>query len=598
MAGFPPIKGDKEAIQWLRWDNRAFEVAQREDKPVLLSITAVWCYWCQVMEETTFTDSEVIGYVTDNFIPVQVDNDHRPDVNARYNVGGWPTTAFLNPHGGFIAGATYLPPDQLLAMLVEVRRAYDDDRAGLYDQAAQLHRQRQEYLGRVTPGPELDHRLVDLTARRMCGVYDARNGGFGEEPKFPSAPILQFIIHLYRVTREEYYRAMLEKTLDALLSGELFDGAEGGFFRYCAQGDWTEAQHEKMLEDNVRLARVFMDASLLLGKEEYGTAASRTIDYILDNLADEKSYGFKGSQGAHSDYFTLPQEARDAGAAPPADPFCYAGWTSQAVSLLLEASWKLGRPELASRAAASLERLHEISGGSRLPHAFDEQGVLSPQIPDDADFLADWAGYLVALMDANDYCAEDGKYLQRAEAVAAHLDRVFHDNARGSYFDIPSDPDAAGYMRLREKPLPENVQVAEGLLKLHHATGNTSYRMRAENVLRAYTEANRDFGEHAAGYAVAVDRFLHSPVEITIEGDAQGAVAAALAQAAAAVGYPHVIIKWSGSPPGSGTMAHVCVDTLCYPPVSNPDDLEASVREALEGPGNPVESIFERFVSF
>ena len=191
---------------------------------------------------------------------------------------------------------------------------------GLYDQAAQLHRQRQEYLGRVAAGPELDHRLVDLTARRMCGVYDARNGGFGEEPKFPSAPILQFIIHLYRVTGEEYYRAMLEKTLNALLSGELFDGAEGGFFRYCAQADWTEAQHEKMVEDNIRLARVFMDAALILEREEYRATASGTIDYLLVNLWDERSGGFRGSQGAHSDYFALSREARQTGNAPPSDP--------------------------------------------------------------------------------------------------------------------------------------------------------------------------------------------------------------------------------------------------------------------------------------
>ena len=582
----------------MRWDGHAFEIAQQEDKPVLLSITAVWCYWCQVMEETTFTDPDVIGYIAENFVPVQVDNDHRPDVNARYNVGGWPTTAFLTPHGGYMAGATYLPPDQLLAMLVEVKRAYDDDRAGLYDQAAQLNRQRQEYLGRVAAGGELDHRLVDLTARRMCGVYDARNGGFGEEPKFPSAPILQFILHLYRVTGEEYYRAMLEKTLNALLSGELFDGAEGGFFRYCAQEDWTEAQHEKMVEDNIRLARVFMDAALILEREEYRAAASSTIDYLLVNLWDEGSGGFRGSQGAHSDYFALPQEARQDSSAPPPDPYCYAGWTAQAASLLLEASWKLGRPELAERALASLEGLHEMSGGARLPHVFDESGAPSPQLPDEADFLGDWAAYLVALMDAYDYCSGDGKYLQRAEATVAHIDRVFYDNARGACFDIASDPNAVGYMRLREKPLPENAQVAEGLLRLHHATGDASYRLRAENILRAYTEANWDFGEHAASYAVAVDRFLHSPVEITIEGDAQSAETFALAQAAARVGYPHVVVKRSGASPGTGAMAHVCVDTLCYPPVSQPEELAASVQEALEGPGNPVESIFERFVSF
>ena len=104
-------------IAWLPWGPDAFARAQEADKPVLLSIGAVWCYWCQVMDETTYADAEVVGYIRRNFVPVRVDNDHRPDVNGRYNVGGWPTTAFLTPHGGIIGGATYLPADQLLAML-------------------------------------------------------------------------------------------------------------------------------------------------------------------------------------------------------------------------------------------------------------------------------------------------------------------------------------------------------------------------------------------------------------------------------------------------------------------------------------------------
>ena len=152
MTGASGTNEQGNGIRWAYWSAEAFERAQQQDKPVLLSITAVWCYWCHVMEETTYADAEVADFVNEHFVPVLVDNDHRPDVNARYNVGGWPTTAFLTPHGGYIAGATYLPPDQMLAMLMEVRRAYDEDKAGIYDQSAQLHRQRQDYVGQVAAG--------------------------------------------------------------------------------------------------------------------------------------------------------------------------------------------------------------------------------------------------------------------------------------------------------------------------------------------------------------------------------------------------------------------------------------------------------------
>ena len=599
MAGTPPTDGKSTEVQWLHWGPDAFALAQEADKPVLLSISAVWCYWCHVMEETTYSDSDLASFVNNNFVPVMVDNDHRPDVNARYNVGGWPTTAFLTPHGGYIAGATYLPADQLLAMLMEVKRAYDEDKSGIYDQTAQLHRQRQDYVGRVSAGiGELDHRLVDTTARRMAGAYDARYGGFGEEPKFPSAPILQFMLHLYRTSGEDFYQAILQKSLDGMIAGELYDGVDGGFFRYCAQQDWTEVQHEKMLEDNINLARVFLDASILLDDPEYKKVASRTLDYLVNVLLDSESWGFRGSQGAHSDYFGYPEEDRKTGEAPAPDPFSYTGLTCQAASLLLEAAWKLPRPELAAIALKSLETLSAFAAGGRLPHAFDRHGRPSPQLSEETDLLTDWAAYLNALLDAHNSCPNDPEYLSLAQEAVEQLDVRFYDQARSGYFDTEADTGAVGYLRLREKPLSENVIMVEALLKLHHATGDTSYQLRAENVLRAYVEANRDFGEHAASYAVAVDHFLHPPVEITIEGEAGHEATVALSLAACRVNHPYVIIKPVSAEHGAAALAHVCVDTLCFPPVSRPEELVASVSEALAGPQTPAESIFERFVSF
>ena len=606
MAGTFPNDGRPggSQIQWRHWGDDAFEAAQEEDKPVLLAISAVWCYWCLVMEETTYADPEVMEFVNGNFVAVLVDNDHRPDVNARYNVGGWPTTSLLTPHGGHIAGATYLPADQMLAMLGEVKRAYDEDKAGIYDQAAQLHRQRQEYGARVAMGPEVGHWLVDGIARRMTGAYDARNGGFGEEPKFPAAPILRLFLHLYRTTGEEFYRALLVKTLDGMVEGELYDAVEGGFFRYCAGGDWSEAQHEKMAEDNVSLARVFMEAGTLLEEARYSEVAGRTLDFLMETLLDREAGGFRGSQGAHSEYFGLDEEGRQERAAPEPDPYCYTNWTCQGISLLLEAAWKLPRPELAERALELLEGVSARAEQGRLAHAFDGTGQPSAQLPAGTDLLGDWAAYLNALTDAYNCCPNGTgpDYLARAQGAAEELDRRFYDQGRGGYGDTEGDSvktvsGSVGYMRLREKPLAENVLVAEALLKLHQATGEDRYRMRVENVLRAYGEANRDFGEHAAAYAVAVDHFLHPPVEITVEGAPGREDTQELVAAAARVKHPHVVVK-AAAVESDMAVAHVCVDTLCFPPVSRAEELAASVEEALAGPQGPVGSIFERFVGF
>ena len=594
-----PDRDTAKGIRWLTWSPAAFERAQQEDKPILLSISAVWCYWCQVMEQTTYVDPAVVEFISDNFVPVMVDNDHRPEVNARYNVGGWPTTALLTPHGGSIAGATYLPADQLLAMLSEVRRAYAEDKPGLYDQAAQLQRQRQEYVHRAAAGPELTHRQVDRIARRIAGVYDARNGGFGEEPKFPAAPILQFLLHCYRTTGEKFYRAMLEKTLNAMLDGELYDPVDGGFFRYCAQADWTEAQHEKLLEDNIGLARVFLDAALLLDNPQYRQAAAKTIDYLLTTLYCEKARGFRGSQGAHSDYFAQPPQVRQVQEPPPADAYCYAAGSLQAISLLLEASWKLPRPELTGPALQVLDNLAGQAAGGRLPHAFDQSGQPSAQLSESGDLLMDWAALLNALMDAYHCCPQRPDHLQQAVAAAAELENRFADRSRGAFFDTAPDPAAAGALRIREKPLPENVAAALALLKLHHATGDSQYQQRAESVLSAFVEINRDYGEHAAAYAVAVDCFLHPPLEITLEGSTDAADYAAMAQAAVGIDYPNVIIKPNLTAGGdSPVQAHICLDTVCFPPVSQPSALAQSVTEALAGSPSPIENIFERFAGF
>jgi len=111
-------------IDWVPWSAEAFARAAREAKPVLLSITAAWCRACHEMDRTTYADPEVASLVRDRFIAVRVDTDRRPDINERYNLGGWPTTAFLTAAGDVITGGTFVPVDRMRGVLERVSTAY------------------------------------------------------------------------------------------------------------------------------------------------------------------------------------------------------------------------------------------------------------------------------------------------------------------------------------------------------------------------------------------------------------------------------------------------------------------------------------------
>ena len=590
---FSPNPNVAHRINWLPWGEEAFNKAQSENKPVLLSISAVWCYWCHVMDETSYSDRGVQALVNDNFVAVRVDNDHRPDVNARYNVGGWPTTAFLTAHGGLIGGATYLPPDQFIAMLAEFKDAYREDRPALYDQARHLLRQRQERVNRAAAGPDVEESLVDMVSRTVAGAYDAVYGGFGLAPKFPNGPIVDFLVHMARTTGEEFYRVMLEKTLDGMCSGPLYDSEEGGFFRHSANADWSGPQWEKLLEDNVVLCKTYMDAYSLLGKDNYLAVASQCVQYMMTYLYDESAAGFHGSQGAHSEYFRLSVSERPLQTLPPVDPSCYGSTNAQAVSLLLDAAWRLAQPDLTKTALRVLEAIDSAARNGELSHVFDEFG------PNDGPaFLTDWAYLLTALVDAHKYTGQ-GSYLDRAVTVASEMLDRFFDESNGGFFDIESDPQALGYLRLREKPLPDNIAAVTALLDVYQATRNPDYRQVAEAALSAFIGSYKEWGEYSAGYGIAVDRLKNDPVEVSIEGLPEDPGTRAMLKAAYRLSCANLVIKpVMVDELQLPAQAHVCLDTLCLPPVTDPDLLGDAVSGIGPAGASPFENILDRLAGF
>ena len=587
---FSPNPNRAHLVKWQPWSPAAFTKAQEEDKPVLLSISAVWCYWCHVMDDDTYSDPEVQDLLNEHFVTIRVDNDHRPDINARYNVGGWPTTAFLTGHGGLIGGATYLPPEQLISMITEFAEAYKNDRPTLYTQARDLLNTRKDHAQRFVASSQLEESMTDRVSRIVVGSYDATNGGFGSEPKFPNASILRFLNHQYRTTGEDFFASMLIKTLDSLSDGQVHDSSDGGFFRHCAQADWTQPQHEKMLEDNLRLAREFLDASILLNRPKYRETAKQTFDYLLEQLYDPAVPGFRGSQGAHSDYFSLSPDQRTADARPESDPSCYASNNGLAVTVLLDAAWKLGDLSLQTKALQTLETLDSAARSGSFSHVYSEQG------PSDVPaFFTDWVWLLTALVQAHGNTAAEG-YLERAVAVAQIMVDGFFDQKAGGFFDIEDQPDGIGHLQIKEKVLADNTVAAQALIRLHQTTRNADYRQIAEATLSAFVETFREQGEFAADYGLTVHLLNNDLVEVTVEGKPEDAGCQALLAAAVRLPQPNLDIKTIVAVDGdSVARAHVCLDTVCLPPVDSPAELSEAVAGLTKQQESPFQDIFQVF---
>ena len=587
---FSPNPNQAHVINWQPWGSVPFSKAQEENKPVLLSISAVWCYWCHVMDESTYSDPEVQELLNDHFITIRVDNDHRPDINSRYNVGGWPTTAFLTAHGGLVGGATYLPPEQLISMISEFAEAYSNDRPTLYTQARDLYNNRKTHSQKSVAIGELEGFLVDRVSRMVAGAYDALNGGFGTEPKFPNASIIQFINHLQRTSGEGFYASMLTKTLDSMTGGQVMDSIDGGFFRHSTRADWSQPQHEKMLEDNLTLAREFLNAGIIQERPDYQETAKQTFKYLMEEMYDNTAPGFRGSQGAHSDYYAMDPGQRKEYTRPAPDPFCYVNGNGLAVTVLLDAAWKLGEPSFQETALTVLENLNSMELSGSFSHVFSSNG------PSDAPPLfTDYAWLLTALLKAHGNTANE-TYLERAVAVAQRMVDRFFDQNGGGFFDIEERSDATGHMQIREKVLADNTVAAQALIRLYQPTRNSDYLQIAEATLSAFVETFQEQGEFAADYGLAVNLLKSDLVEITVEGSPEDLGYNDMVTAVARLPQPNVDIKTiSNSGTSKVVRAHICLDTICLPPVDSPIELADAVAGLINQQKNPIQDIFQVF---
>ncbi|MCS7207887.1 MAG: DUF255 domain-containing protein [Dehalococcoidia bacterium] len=585
---FSPRPNRAHEIQWRPWGETAFQEAQREDKPVLLAISAVWCHWCHVMDETSYSDAEAIRLINSHYIPIRVDNDQHPEVNQRYNMGGWPTTAFLTPEGDIIAGGTYIPPHQFKEVLVRVATLYRQQKASVYRTAQEMRTRRMERIRRVQAGTPLSFQVVDSVVRAVTGLYDPFFGGFGSQPKFPMTDAQHLLLDQYAQTRDPLFLRMVVKTLDSMSQGALWDKVEGGFFRYSTRRDWSEPHYEKMAEDQASLLRLYLRAWKVTRQPLYREIAEGIIGYVNKRLHSPDLGVFWGSQDADEAYYALDATGRARTLPPFVDRTVYTNWNGQMVIAYVEASDLLGQTSLRQQAVRALDFLWNnlwSEADKALFHCWAEG---KPFVD---GTLTDYAWLTLALAEAYRRTGTPAM-LERAQTLAHTMLERFWDSHSGGLWDVGPGVAPLGYLQLKEKSLTDNTVAAEALRLLSTITGQSTHASRAHDTLTAFVQVAQDYGEHAAAYARAVLRHLFPPLEVNIVGPSQASETHALLDAAFALPYPCVepllldtsdphALASRGFVLGTKPQAYVCLQGACLPPIDDPAHLTQAVEQFL-----------------
>ena len=485
------------------------------------------------MDETTYSNQGVIDLINRDYIPIRVDNDLRPDVNNRYNMGGWPTTAFLTPQGDILTGATYLPPDQMLGALERVEGYYRGNKPQIVAQVLEGRKKASSVV--AASAGSLDPRLVDAVLAAVENAYDRTYGGFGGSPKFPQTEAIALLAEQSARRDEPQLLEMARFTLRQMAGGGTYDHVEGGFFRYSTTQDWSVPHFEKMLEDHGGL----ISALALAGEGEILDSATAYLDRVL---RDPATGLYAGSQDADEAYYALDAEGRAGLEAPYVDRRVYSNWNCMLAVAYLEADARLGRPALRQEASELLDRLFadNFTAAGGMLHAEGIGGQLGDQA---WALLAAVRGFQSGLGAA---------WLATAEAVAAHLEEAYADADFGGYFDHAAGEEL-GRLEDRLKPIGENSVVALALFELGTLAGG-EHRERGRRALESVAQLPARYGLMAAGWARAYDRYLGEPVKVTT-GSAD------LARAALAI-KPYAVIE-----PSSDQRAVVCLGTLCLAPV-------------------------------
>lgn len=582
-------------VNWYPWGEEAFEKARKENKPIFLSIGYSTCHWCHVMNEESFSREDVAKLMNETFVSIKVDSEERPDIDNIYmNIsvmmtgsGGHPLTVFMTPDKKPFLVATYLPKESkfgrtgMLDLIPKIKDAWATDHEKIVATAEKITNSLRNN-NDSNPGREPDVSTLNLAYQQFKGQFDETNGGFGQAQKFPSPQNLLFLLRYWKRNSEPKALAMVEKTLQAMRNGGIYDHLGFGFHRYSTETTWRVPHFEKMLYDQAMLVMAYTEAFQATGKLEYAQTAKEVLTYVLRDLTAPNG-GFYSAEDADSEgiegkfYHWYDAQLRQILDKKDADlAIKVFGIDGNKTNILylpkplpdFAAELKIPQDELNTRLSGIREKLFAAREKRIHPHKDDKiltdwNGLMIAALSKAAQVF-DEPKYAIAANRAADFVlknliAKDGRILHRFRAeqaaINAHADdyaffiwgllelyetdfnverlksalklnadfeKNFWDEKNGGFFFAATD---AEQLLTRQKEIydgaiPSANSVAMlNLLRLSRITANSSFDDKAVKLSKAFAGNIRT---EPAGYAqlmTAIDFGTGPSYEVVIVGN-------------------------------------------------------------------------------
>jgi uncharacterized protein YyaL (SSP411 family) len=432
-------------VNWYPWGEEALGLARKLDKPIFLSIGYSACHWCHVMEHESFESEEIAKILNENFIAIKVDREERPDLDEIYmtavqlmtNGGGWPLSVWLTPNLEPFFGGTYFPPEDrwgrvgFKKLLLQLAQFWHQRRSDVLKSATQLTTSLNQINRLQSVDIQLDQSLWKSAFKSADQRFDERHGGFGSMPKFPQTMELSFLLRYCFHTGEKRALAMVEKSLQEMAIGGVYDHLGGGFHRYSTDERWLVPHFEKMLYDNALLTITYLEAFQITKNKNYAEIARATLDYVLGEMTSSEG-GLFSSQDADSEgeegkfYVWQKDEIESILGEEESGLFCdiydvsdQGNWEGKNILHLrrsLEGAAKeygLSLSELKERLTKDRQKLFEVRS-KRIPPSTDDK------------ILTDWNGLMISAFCKGYQVLGDQKYLTAAQkAVDFLLEKLY-----------------------------------------------------------------------------------------------------------------------------------------------------------------------------
>ncbi len=560
-------------VQWSNWDSALFDRAKAEKRLVILDLEAVWCHWCHVMAEKTYSDATVDGLIGDKFIAVRVDQDANPDLSSRYGDWGWPATIIFAPDGTEIVKRRgYLEPERMAALLKAV-------------------------IADPTPGPSVDEEIAvtpSATAflserqrkdrlKNFNEAYDFDHGGWGGGQHFVDADSMDLEIALAE-TGDARAQRQAQKTLDAAVA--LIDPVWGGVYQYSATPDWARPHYEKIMSMQASYLRQYAQGYAHWRDPLYLKAASAIHSYLTKFLLAPEG-AFYVSQDADLNagidgqkYYTLDDQARRKLGNPRIDTQIYARENGWAISGLVAYSAVSGDAEALTSAegAARWILANRALAGGGFSHGARDRG---------GPFLGDTLAVGQAFLDL--YAATgDRDWLQRAQDAGLFIGTNFK-NPAGGFLPTRSAEASVGVFKRSAEQIDDQTQVARFMNLLNRYAGDPLFADLAAHAMRYAVGAASASPRPLPGLLLADFELGREPTHITIVGHKDDPGAQKLH--AAALAFPAIYLRLDWWDTREGPLANpdvtypemdeaaafACSNHTCSLPVFSAADLTATV---------------------